>query len=177
MYMDEAMDSGDIISQEEYTIKETDNVGILHDELSKIGAELLIKTLPSIIDGTNNRIKQNISDVTYAYNVKREDELVNFNDNGKNIINKIRGLNPWPLSNFKLDDIEIKIIDAHFIENKNISESGIVFDINKNVFGISCKDGIIYLDRIKPFGKKAMDIKDYLNGITKEEYKNKKVNG
>jgi len=177
MYMDEAMDSGDIISQEEYIIKDTDNVGILHDELSKIGANLLIKTLPSIIDGTNNRIKQNISDVTYAYNVKREDELVNFNDKGNNIINKIRGLNPWPLANFKLDDVEMKVIDAHFIENKNISEFGIVVDINKNVFGISCKDGIIYLDRIKPFGKKAMDIKDYLNGINKEEYKNKKVNG
>jgi len=177
MYMDEAMDSGDIISQEEYIIKDTDNVGILHDELSKIGANLLIETLPSIIDGTNNRIKQNISDVTYAYNVKREDELVNFNDKGNNIINKIRGLNPWPLANFKLDDVEMKVIDAHFIENKNISEFGIVVDINKNVFGISCKDGIIYLDRIKPFGKKAMDIKDYLNGINKEEYKNKKVNG
>lgn len=177
MYMDETMDSGDIISQEEYMIKDTDNVGVLHDILSDIGANLLIKTLPSIIYGTNDRIKQNEEDVTYAYNVKREDELVDFNDTGKNIINKIRGLNPWPLANFKIVDFEIKIIEAHFIENKNISETSRIKDINKNELGISCKDGIIYLDRIKPFGKKVMDIKDYLNGIKKEEYVNKKVNG
>ena len=66
MYMDEKMDSGDIISQEEYVIKEDDNVGKLHDILSNIGAELLIKTLPSIINKTNKRIKQNEAEVTYA---------------------------------------------------------------------------------------------------------------
>lgn len=175
MYMDELMDTGDIISKEEYVIQETDNVGVLHDVLSKIGADLLIETLPSIIDGTNNRVKQNDMDATYAYNVKREDEKIDFSLTGKEIINKIRGLNPWPLANFALDDTEIKVIEAHF-ESQNTNEPGIVIEASKKRLGITCNDGIIYLDRVKPFGKKEMNITDYLNGINKEKLLYKQVN-
>ncbi len=173
MYMDKLMDNGDIIAQKEYKIKENDNVGTLHNELSILGANLLIDTLPSIINKTNNRIKQDEAQVTYAYNIKRSDEELNFNDSGKNIINKIRGLNPWPLSNFKINNIEIKVISAHF-KKENVSKPKEVI-INKNEFGITCKDGIIYLDEIKPFGKKNMKVKDFLNGIKKEDYQNKEI--
>ena len=69
MYMDKNMDTGDIISTSEYYIKDSDNVGTLHDNLSVMGKELLLKTLPSIIDGTNKRIKQNDEDSTYAWNI------------------------------------------------------------------------------------------------------------
>ena len=98
MYMAEKMDNGDIISQEEYTISATDNVGTLHEKLSKIGANLLISTLPSIIEGTNKRIKQVESEVTFAYNIKREEEKLDFKKTGKELVNQIRGLNPWPLA-------------------------------------------------------------------------------
>lgn len=175
MYMDEKMDTGDIISQKEYIINSSDNVGILHEELSKIGAELLIETLPSIINGTNKRIKQNDEQATYAFNISRDDELIDFNQEGIKIINKIRGLNPWPLANFKINDTEIKVLEANFVA-KEIKEAGIIIDIDKKHFGISCNDGIIYLNRIKPFGKKEMNITDYLNGINKEAILNKKVN-
>lgn len=173
MYMDEKMDNGDIISQEEYTILESDNVGTLHDKLSEIGANLLIETLPSIVDGTNARIKQEESQVTYAYNIKREEERIDFRKSGRVILNQIRGLNPWPLANFLLEDQEMKVLEASFLE-KEIEETGkIVMD--KKRLGITCKDGILYLERIKPFGKKEMFIQDYLNGINKEELVNKKV--
>lgn len=175
MYMDSLMDNGDIISQEEYEILESDNVLTLHQKLADLGARLLIKTLPSIIEGTNERIKQNPDEVTFAYNIKREDERIDFSLNGDKIINKIRGLNPWPLANFLLKGIEFKVIDASFLP-KEISVSSKIVDIDKNKLGISCKDGIIYLKKIKPFGKKEMDIKDFLNGIKKEEYLGKLVN-
>ena len=176
MYMDEKMDTGDIISKQEYRIKEKDNVGTLHEKLSHIGADLLIKTLPSVIDGTNKRIKQSESDATYAYNVKREDEELDFNLMGKDIINKIRGLNPWPLANFKIDGTEIKVLEATYKEDKNITKVGIIKEIDKKRLGITCKDGIIYLNRVKPFGKKEMNISDYLNGINKSELLNKLIN-
>ena len=85
MYMDEKMDTGDIISQEEVIIEENDNVGILHDKLSVVGASLLIETLPSIFNKTNERIKQDDSIATYATNVKREEELIDFNTSVKNV--------------------------------------------------------------------------------------------
>lgn len=163
MYMAKGMDDGDIISQEEILISDTDNVGILHDKLSQIGANLLEKTLPSILDGTNNRIKQDESLVTFAPTIKREEEHINFNKNGKDIINLIRGLNPWPLSNIILNDLECKILDAEFVK-QNVNDFGKVI-LEKNRLGITCLDGIIYIKSIKPFGKKVMNINDYLNGM------------
>lgn len=174
MYMDEKMDSGDIISQEEYVIKEDDNVGKLHYILSNIGAELLIKTLPSIINKTNKRIKQNEAEVTYAYNIKREEEHLDFTKNCIDIYNQVRGLNPWPLANFLLDGKEIKVLNCHY-KIRNVKEKSKIIEITKDSFGITCNDGIIYLDEIKPFGKKAMTIKQYLNGVDKNALLNKDI--
>ena len=163
MYMAKGMDDGDIISQEEVLITDEDNVGTLHDKLSLIGANLLEKTLPSILDGTNNRIKQDNDAVTFAPTIKREEEHIDFNKSGKDIINLIRGLNPWPLSNIILNDLECKIIDAEFVK-QNVNKTYELI-VEKNRIGITCLDGVIYLKTIKPFGKKAMSISDYLNGI------------
>ena len=168
MYMDEKMDSGDIIAQEEYLIKDTDNVGTLHDALSKIGADLLIKTLPSIIKGTNKRIKQSETDVTYAYNIKREDEHLDFNKTCKEIYNQVRGLNPWPLANIIIADQEMKVIECEY-KLKKVDEVAKIVEINKDNIGISAQDGIIYLKKIKPFSKKIMSTKDYLNGTDKNK--------
>lgn len=175
MYMDKNMDSGDIISQEELVINNEDTTESLFDKLSILGANLLIETLPSILENNNDRIKQDETLVSYAYNIKREDERINFDDYGVNIINKIRGLYSWPLANMEIDGIEYKILNAEF-EEKKINSVSTIVDIDKNKFGISCKDGVIYITDIKPFGKKAMDIKSFLNGINKEDYKNRKVN-
>ncbi|MBR5662830.1 MAG: methionyl-tRNA formyltransferase [Bacilli bacterium] len=163
MYMAEGMDDGDIISQEKIIIDKEDNVGTLHDKLSMLGASLLEKTLPSILSKTNNRIKQDESLVTFAPTIKREDEHIDFNKNGEEIINLIRGLNPWPLSNIILNDLECKVIDAEFIK-KDVENTYFII-VEKNKLGITCLDGVIYLKTIKPFGKKIMSISDYLNGI------------
>ena len=175
MYMDKGMDSGDIIKQEEYLITDSDTVSTLHDKLSEIGSKLLLDTLPSIINKTNVRIKQDESLVTYGYNITREDERLDFNLTGKEIINKIRGLNSWPLANFLLNDLEYKVLEAYFIKSK-VDKANKIIDIKKDAIGISCKDGIIYLTKIKPFGKKVMDVKSYLNGTDKSILQNAKIN-
>jgi len=174
MYMDKNMDTGDIIKVEEIEIRDEDTTESLFDKLSIMGADLLIETLPSIFNKTNKRVPQNEDEVTYAYNIKREEETIYFDKDGKTIINKIRGLYSWPLANFKIDDVEYKILEAHF-EKKNVKEVNKI-EVTKNAFGITCNDGIIYIDKIKPFGKKAMDIKDFLNGIDKEKIKDGKIN-
>ena len=166
MYMDEQMDTGDIINQLECDISKDENVGSLHDKLSILGVEILKQELPKIITGTNSRQKQDDEKATYTKMIEREDELIDFNDNGKTIINKIRAFNPWPLAYFKLNNNEIKVYEAYF-EKKDISQIGKVL-LSKNSLGITCKDGIIYLAKIKPFGKKEMDIKSFINGLKKD---------
>lgn len=167
MYMAKGMDDGDIISQEEVKIESTDNVGTLHDKLSILGAKLLGETLPSILAGTNDRIKQDEALVTFAPTIKREEEHINFNKTGKEIINLIRGLNPWPLSNIILNGLECKVIEAEFIKKDVNCTYNVITE--KNRLGITCSDGIIYLKVIKPFGKKIMCINDYLNGLRNQE--------
>ena len=167
MYMDERMDSGDIISQERIVIEEDAMLGVLHDKLSIIGAKLLINTLPSIIDGTNDRISQDLSEVTYGYNITREEEHLDFNGLVKDIYNQVRGLNPWPLANMMIDNQEIKVIECNYKE-KVVEDVSRVVEITKDAIGITASDGIIYVTKIKPFGKGIMATRDYLNGVKKE---------
>lgn len=174
MYMDEGMDTGDIIKIKEIPILDSDNVGTLHDKLSKLGCDLLLEVLPTIFNKTNDRIKQG-NNYTMAPMIKREDERLNFNEEGKKIIGKIKGLNPWPLANIIINNQEIKVLEAEFVQKK-VDNTGIIKEIDKKNLGITCKDGIIYLKKIKPSGKKIMEINSFLNGIDKEKYLNMEVN-
>ncbi len=169
MYMDKNMDTGDIISTKEYIIKDTDNVGILHDTLSLMGRDLLLETLPSIINRTNKRIKQDDSKATYAYNITREEEHLDFNLTAKEVYNKVRGLNPWPKANTIINDQEVKIIDCYISDKDSPFSSGTICEINKDNIGICTKDKIVYITRVKPFGKKEMSALDYINGLSKEK--------
>lgn len=173
MYMDEAMDTGDIISSVTYPLKDTDTVGTVHDNLMEMGANLLMETLPSIIKGTNKRIKQDNSKATYAYNISRSDEHLDFSGSGLLVERKVRGLNPWPLANTLFDDEEIKIISGYFVLGKSIPKK--INVVTKDSLGIGCSDGIYYVTALKPSGKKVMDIKSYLNGIDKDKLLAKKI--
>ena len=172
MYMSSKMDAGDIISQKETIINEKENVGALHDKLSKIGTELLKETLPLIFEQKNERIKQNEEEVTFGYNITREEEKIDFNKTAEQVYNQIRGLNPFPLAYAILNEEETKIIEAN-INEKTIGKVGEITEITKNSIIVKCKDKSIEITKIKPFGKRIMEVKDYLNGIKKETLLNK----
>ena len=169
MYMDKGMDTGDIISTKEYVIEETDNVGTLHDKLSIMGRDLLMETLPKILTGTNDRIVQNNDEATYAYNITREEEHIDFNRPAREIFNQVRGLNPWPLANAIINNVEVKIIECYIGEKDSPLSPGTICEMTKNEIGITTKDKVIYITKVKPFGKKAMSATDYINGIQKEK--------
>ena len=168
MYMDKHMDTGDIISSRSVDIDINDNLESLSLKLSKVGSELLMDTLPSIIDGTNKRIKQNDDEATNAYNITKEEELLDFNGKALDVYNKIRGLNPNPGAYLVLNNNIIKVYDSR-IGEKTDKEPNTVSNIYKDGIGISCADKEIILTKIKPSGKKVMDARDYLNGVNKEE--------
>lgn len=170
MYMDKEMDSGDIISQQETIIEETDNLESLQKRLSIIGRELLLKTLPDIISNNIKRTKQNMDEVTYAYNIKREEEKIDFNKSAQKIFNQVRGLSPEPAAYFKLDNKIIKVYEGRIGQNENTNkQNGEIINIYKDGIGIKTQDTEYIITKIKPEGKKEILVKDYLNGKKKEE--------
>jgi methionyl-tRNA formyltransferase len=174
MYMAPGMDDGDIITQEEIEIKDEYNVGDIHDKLSIMGRDLLLKTLPSIFDGTNTRAKQDESEVTFAYNIKREEEKIDFNKTAREVFNQIRGMYPFPVAYIELNGEIIKVCSSK-IGDSTKGECGTITNVYKDGIGVMCKDKEIILTRIKPSGKKEMDVKDYLNGKKNESLLGEKL--
>lgn len=169
MYMAPGMDDGDIITQKEIDILDTDTAETLHDKLSKLGSELLIETLPSIFDGTNTRTIQNENEVTYAPIIKPEDELLDFSKTSKQIYNQIRGLNSFPGAYFVLDGKRIKVWNSEII-NEYFSDklNGEIVKLYKDGIGIKTNNGVIKLTIIQPEGRPKMYARDYINGLKED---------
>lgn len=170
MYMVKKMDAGNIISQRETPILDSDTVGILYDRLTDLGAELLKDTLPSIIEGTNQSIPQDESLVTYAPVLTREDERINWNTTVKNIYNKVRGTNPWPgvYTTYEGKTVKIWAGTIHQCENavKHHAHQtcGTIVKVFKDAIGVKVEDGVYLITEFQLEGKKRMSVKDYLNG-------------
>lgn len=170
MYMVAKMDAGDMISQQETPILEDDNVGVLYERLSHIGATLLKETLPSILDGTNERIPQEESKITYAPTISREDERINWNNNALDIYNKVRGMDPWPGSYTTYHGKVVKIWAGKIHQCENAmkhhahQQSGTIVKIFKDAIGVKVNDGVFLITELQVEGKKRMTVKDYLNG-------------
>lgn len=169
MYMNEGMDTGDIISTKELKISDTDTMSTLQDKLKIIGSKLLLNTLPNIINGKINRIKQNDIEASYAYNIKKEEEKIDFNKTKKDIYNQIRGLNSYPGAYALLDNKRIKIWNSYITDKQysNLS-NGEISNIYKDGIGIKVKDGEIVITDIQIEGKKRMLASNYLNGIDRK---------
>lgn len=166
MYMAEGMDNGDIISQSEVDILDTDTTSILHDKLSILGSKLLISTLPSILDGTCKRVSQNDSEVTFAPIIKKEDEHIDFSKTSLEVYNLIRGLNSFPGAYFYLNGKRIKVFES-IIGNEYYTDkiNGEIVKLYKDGIGIKTSNGVIILTNIQPEGKPRMSAKDYINGL------------
>ncbi len=175
MYMDEQMDTGNIINMDKIDIDITDTYGTLSDKLSIVGKNLLLKTLPKIIADDNWNIKQDDGAATYTKKITREQERLDFSKTKKEVYDYIRALNPSPLANILLNGEEIKIVEARLGADKT-GEIGVITAVNKDSFSIQCSDGLIDVTMIKRAGKNIMDVKSFLNGYNKDNLINKKVN-
>ena len=164
MYMDEKMDSGDILYQEKIKIEDTDNVGTMFEKLSVLGSNMIRDFIPKIVNNDFTRIKQNEDEVTYAYNISKEDEKIDFNNSSKDIFNKIRGLNPFPVGYALLEGKRVKLYSSR-IGNKNIGSIGEIIGIYDDGIGIRTSDSEIIITELQFEGKKRTTTKEYLNGI------------
>ncbi|WP_391208570.1 methionyl-tRNA formyltransferase [Psychrobacillus sp. L4] len=166
MYMEEKLDAGDIISQSEISIEHSDDTGILFDKLSTVGSDLLKETLPSIISKTNNRVIQDESQVTYAKNISREQERIDWNKSALDIHNQIRGLHPWPVAYTTLEEQSVKVWKADTIQVNTKEQPGTVVQIESDYFVIQTGfEEAIRINELQPAGKKKMSAVDYLRGV------------
>lgn len=167
MYMVEKLDAGDIISQVKVSINETDNTGILFEKLSEAGKQLLKETLPSIVEKTNNRIKQEETQVSFASNISREQEKIDWTKSGASIYNQIRGLYPWPgaYSVFQGDNVKIWGAEKSDIQS-DIAQPGTIIATLKDKLVIKTGDETsIAITELQPAGKKRLTAEEFMNGI------------
>ncbi|MGZ9816525.1 methionyl-tRNA formyltransferase [Peribacillus simplex] len=165
MYMAEKLDAGDILTQAEVTIEEEDNVGTLHDKLSKIGSDLLAETLPKLINEELQAIKQDETKASFAPNIKRSQEKIDWSKSGEDIYNHVRGLNPWPVAYTTLDGSILKIWQVKKLEDGKQALPGTVLDVQNDGFIVSTgNETAILVTELQPSGKKKMPAKDYLRG-------------
>lgn len=165
MYMVEKMDAGDILTQVEVPIEEHDHVGSMHDKLSKAGAKLLSETIPLIVSGNIKPVKQAEDKVTYAPNITREQERIDWAKDGEAIYNQIRGLHPWPVAYTYYDNKTLKVWWGEKVSLAETKEPGTIVDIVDDGFIVATgnKTGIKVVD-CQPSGKKRMTAQQFLQG-------------
>ncbi|MCD6178725.1 MAG: methionyl-tRNA formyltransferase [Bacteroidales bacterium] len=176
-FLDKEIDTGKIIMQEKCTISSTDNAGSLHDKLMFLGADVIIETLKAVESGTVSVIPQSQLIVSPASlkpapKIYKQDCELNWNLDSTVILNKIRGLSPYPAAYSYLQteknqkNYYLKIFNAEIIEREYPeSKPGTIFTDSKTYFHIITANGIISLDEIQLEGKKRMSVVNFLRGF------------
>lgn len=170
MEMVRKMDAGPIIAQISTMIDSEENVGCLYKRLSDLGAQLLIETLPSIINQTATYTKQDESLVTYSPVISRQDERIDFSKNIEQVHNQIRGLNPWPGAYTTYNGKVVKIWSGkiHDCLNARIhhshQEPGTIVKIFKDAIGVKAGEVVYLITELQIEGKKKMTVSEYLRG-------------
>lgn len=165
MYMAEKLDAGDILTQAEVIIEEEDNVGTMHDKLSQAGSDLLAETLPKLLNGELQPIKQDDEKATFAPNVKRSVEKIDWSIAGEAIYNHVRGLNPWPVAYTLLNGSVLKVWQTKKIKDSNKAEPGTITEVlDEGIIVATGNETAILITELQPSGKKKMPAKDYLRG-------------
>lgn len=166
MKMEAGLDTGPIIKQEKIQLSDNITLPEIHDKLSLLGADILVKTLKSWITGELKEVKQDDSKASYISILKKEDGKINFNGSSKTIERMIRAYNPWPGTYCIYNNDNFKILEAIADQDNLPGQIGQVHMIGSDI-KIKCNDGSLVLKKIQLPGKKAMDIKTFLNGNNK----------
>jgi methionyl-tRNA formyltransferase len=165
MYMAEKLDAGDILTKIDVPIDERDTVGTLHEKLSAAGSNLLSETLPKLINGEITAVPQNESEATFAPNIKREQEKIDWSNNGEQIYNQIRGLNPWPVAYTELDGLVLKVWWGEKFSTELMAEPGTIISLEDDGIVVMTGSQIaIKITELQPSGKKKMSGEQFLRG-------------
>ncbi|KPI48106.1 methionyl-tRNA formyltransferase [Clostridioides difficile] len=168
MYMDEGLDTGDMILKTEVNLDENITAGELHDKMMNIGAETLKETLKLIEEGTAPREVQNHEEFSYAPIMNKSLGNIDFSKNAMEIHNLIRGVNPWPSAYTTYNGVTMKIWKTKVLDEKSTKNAGTIIDVNKDGIKVSTKDKVLLIEEIQMPNKKRMLVGEYIKGNTIE---------
>ncbi|UOE40569.1 methionyl-tRNA formyltransferase [Chryseobacterium suipulveris] len=172
-FINEKIDEGNILLQEEIEILPNENAGQLHDRLMVMGAKLVVKTLDGLAENSlKEKPQPTVEHPKNAFKIFKEDTRINWNLDSETIHNFIRGMSPYPcaFTTLKIGDEEksLKIFSGSF-EISDHQKSPGTLEIDKNTFKIFTKDGYYLPQELQLEGKKRMNVKDFLNGFREFE--------
>ncbi|WP_282136359.1 methionyl-tRNA formyltransferase [Seonamhaeicola maritimus] len=171
-FIDEKIDTGEMIFQKEIDIDLEENAGRLHDKLMAIGSELVLNTVASIEKGeVETKPQVDTEDIKTAYKLNRDNCKINWEDSIDNIYNLIRGLSPYPAAWCTLingnDKLDVKLYKVEKEIDSHSKEIGSIISTKKEL-KVVVSNGYIIIKEIKLPGKRMMDVKSLLNGYTFE---------
>ncbi|WP_248548083.1 MULTISPECIES: methionyl-tRNA formyltransferase [Paenibacillus] len=166
MYMAEGLDTGDMISRVEVAIEAEDTSGTLFEKLSLAGRDLLKSEMPRLVSGKVQAVQQEDSEATYAPNLNREDERLDWNASSRDNYNRIRGLVPFSGAFTLWNGETFKAWASQLPEEQKASDSapGTVLSVTEQGVEVKTGDGSLLLTTVQPAGKKAMSAADFSRG-------------
>lgn len=169
MFMDEGMDTGDIIFQEKVPIEDDDTAATMHDRLARLGAELLARTVSAVFDGTAPRQSQDSSAATYAPRLKKKDGCIDWFRPASIICNRVRGFNPWPGCFFRVRGargMSVKVWQARREPRPARAQDNpgcVLEDCGEGPLICAGEDAVRLLS-VQPEGRKRMSGVEYMRG-------------
>lgn len=164
MYMDEGLDTGDMILKTEFELDDEITAGELHDKMMAIGAQTLKETLDLIEKGCAPREKQNHDEFSYAPMMSKSLGNIEWSKSAKEIHNLVRGVNPWPSAYTIYDEKTMKLWKTKALEEKTDKLPGTILNVDKDGIRVSTSDGIILIEEIQMPGKKRVAVSEYIKG-------------
>ena len=164
MIMDKGMDTGDILLTKETPIELHDDAKSLHDKLSEEGAELVLETLSRLEKNNIFPVPQNSDIASYAPKLKKEESLVDWQQDAKSIFNKIRGLTPWPGTHTLYKGKRLGILKGEVLSGDPADHPGHVERITDSGIEVGTAYKRLKITELKPEGKKSMSVKSFLSG-------------
>jgi methionyl-tRNA formyltransferase len=164
MLMDEGMDTGPILLQEMIAIAPEDTAGTLSMKLADLGGRLLVETLRRLKDGTLQPRPQDNARATSAPLLKKEDGLIDWKLNAEAIVNRIRGMSPWPGAYTYANDDRLTIWKARSLDRREKALPGAVVEIEKDAILVATGHGLLAIGEIQPANKRRMTVAQYLAG-------------
>ncbi len=162
------LDAGAVYAKKESLISEDDTLSSLHDRLSRTGGDLLAQTIIDIVDKDISPTPQAEEGITYAEKWKKEESIIDWNENAAQVLNRIRACSPRPGARTTLDGKDFKILRAEKLKDAAVSlpaQAGTLFPVSKSRLGVTCGDAAaIELLEVQISGKKSMLVRDFLQG-------------
>lgn len=176
IYMVKKMDAGKMLASAKIPITSQDDVGTMFDKLSLLGRDLLMRTLPDLVDGKVQPLEQDETKVSFSPNISPEQEEIDINLPARLVDAKVRGLRPFPVAYVIMEGKRTKLWKTSVIDRQTDLRPGQIVEKSKHELLVATgSNGVISIEELQPAGKQKMTITDYLNGVGENLHPGKQI--